>query len=170
MQNSTQWCNLYSVESKYNLRVFQSAIQRAIYRGIDAITFLLFCYIISQLFLVSVDVSLIKLTVNSALVILTVIILIKRYYRLPIHQIKRLVLYDNGLIDCDCHSHLSLHINSRIGWFGCWLILIDNRSNLNLQPIKIFIFKDCLSQQDYARLARTVLSNHRKQRASLASL
>jgi hypothetical protein len=169
MQNSTQWCNLYSVESKYNLRVCQSAIQRAIYRGVDAVTFLLFCYLISQLYLVSVDASLIKLTVNSALVIAIVIILIKRYYRLPIHQIKRLVLYDNGLIDCDCHSHLSLHVNSRIGWFGCWLILIDNRCKLHVKLIKIFIFKDSLSQQDYARLARAVLSNHRHQSASTSS-
>lgn len=169
MQNSTQWCNLYSVESKYNLRVFQSFTQRAIYRGINAITFLLFCYLISQLYLVSVDASLIKLTVNSALVILIVIILIKRYYRLPIHPIKRLVLYDNGLIDCDHRSHLSLHINSRIGWFGCWLILIDNPCKLPVKPIKIFIFKDSLSQQDYARLARTVLSNHRQQSASTHS-
>lgn len=83
------------------------------------------------------------------------------------------MLYDNGLIDCNLQSNLTLHINSRVGWFGCWLILnnelktdrkaIDRQNRtFNLKkskPIKHFIFKDSLSEEDYARLSRIVLSN-----------
>ena len=88
---------------------------------------------------------------------------------------NQLVLHDNGLIDYDSQTSFSLHINSRIGWFGCWLILINelktDEQKINIKSrstykkksksIKLFIFKDSLSSQDYARLTRKILSNRR---------
>ncbi|WP_353517489.1 protein YgfX [Thalassotalea sp. SU-HH00458] len=166
MQNSTQWCNLYSGESKYNIRLVKSSNQQAIQYCIEAITLLLVCYIIHQLYMLAIITSPLKSTVNIALILCIVIIVMKGYHRLPKHQIKYLVLHNNGLIDCDRHSQLSLHLNSRIGWFGCWLILIDSRSKQLVNPIKLFIFKDSLSPRDYCRLSRAVLSNHRKKSTS----
>ncbi|MDO6446584.1 hypothetical protein Q4493_12440 [Colwellia sp. 1_MG-2023] len=171
MQNSTQWCNLYSVESKYNIRVGQSAVQRIIKRWFDAVIILLFCHIVSQLYWAITIATSANLVAIIAFLFICNTILFKKYYnRLPIYQIKHLVLHENGLIDCDRYNHLSLHINSRIGWLGCWLILIDNSSKILGKPIKIFIFKDSLSQQDYCRLSRTILSNHRQQPASSSTI
>jgi hypothetical protein len=103
------------------------------------------------------------------------IIILLLFKDLKDSKINHLVIYDNGLIDYDFQVNLSLHINSRIGWFGCWLILIDhvkhdeaepikqtfNFINKKVVPVKIFIFKDSLSMQDYSRLTRKILSNHR---------
>lgn len=96
-------------------------------------------------------------------------------------KIKQFVLYENGLIDFEFQSNLKLHANSRIGWFGCWLVLANESSEVyaptpkkpdihlksviedikSRKPIKMFFFKDSLSELDYSRLSRQILSNHR---------
>ncbi len=45
---------------------------------------------------------------------------------------------------------------SRIGWLGCWLYLAPV-DDVRKQPTKLFIFKDSVSKQDYARLCRHIL-------------
>ncbi|MCO4799756.1 MAG: hypothetical protein KC484_11090 [Colwelliaceae bacterium] len=83
--------------------------------------------------------------------------------RKNISKLNKLVLYPNGLIDFEHDINLSLHLNSRIGWFGCWLILKKDENSLlnnkNQQLIKVYISKNSVSDVDYSRLSRHILQN-----------
>jgi len=77
-------------------------------------------------------------------------------------QNELLVLHINGEVECRVGSNFTLNVNSRIGWFGCWLLLIkDNENNDSSLTAKQkhsqFVFKDSLSASDYARLCRYIL-------------
>jgi len=61
----------------------------------------------------------------------------------------------------------SIHPNSRIGWFGCWLVLIQKTDSTNPESInhtkiirRLFFFYDQFSKEDYARLCRLVNKNN----------
>lgn len=176
MQNSTQWCNLYSVESKYNIDVNHSKNRQSIKQSCFALYLLSFVYITSQIdFFITQDYLLIFL-VTICLLMVSGVGFFLLFKAAKNSKTNQLVLHDNGLIDFDSQTSLSLHINSRIGWFGCWLILINelkaDEQKIKIQrrstykkkskSIKIFIFKDSLTTQDYARLTRKILSNHRQ--------
>ena len=73
-----------------------------------------------------------------------------------------LVLHDNGKVSVGEQKELTMHLNSRIGWFGCWLTLIHVPQGIEPTPPKktidsLYIFKDQLSSRDYARLCRHIL-------------
>jgi len=85
------------------------------------------------------------------------------YFQLsrPAEQEQYFVLHPNGQVDCLAGKEYSLHRNSRIGWLGCWLILIPlNKSSTkktDKKNIRYFIFNDSISHQDYSRLTRYVI-------------
>jgi len=75
-----------------------------------------------------------------------------------------LVLNQNGSIEIDAHNPLILHQNSRIGWFGCWLILMPQTKGLSSLPsakrtTRLYLWKDSFSAVDYSRLCRHILKN-----------
>jgi len=75
-----------------------------------------------------------------------------------------LVLNQNGTVEIDALCPLILHQNSRIGWFGCWLILTPlstalSSARLSKTPKRLFLYKDRFSAIDYSRLCRHILKN-----------
>ncbi|MDO6427424.1 hypothetical protein Q4489_10385 [Thalassotalea sp. 1_MG-2023] len=61
-----------------------------------------------------------------------------------------------GLAAVNQQSAQPIVQGSRIGWLGCWLYLAPV-NDVRKQPTKLFIFKDSVSKQDYARLCRHIL-------------
>ena len=175
MQNSTQWCSLYSIESKCNINVAYSKAKHKIIRSCLALYVFLACYSFYQLYFNDPHTQIFN---YIAVIIVLVAGFILSTYLLKSsndNHVKQLVLHRDGLIDYGEYKGLTLGINSRIGWLGCWLILIQPSINEELsskqkfllfdskriKPMKVFIFKDSLSVRDYARLSQQVLANHR---------
>jgi hypothetical protein len=77
---------------------------------------------------------------------------------------QTLVLHGNGKVAIDEQTELYTHPHSRIGWFGCWLILIKTSNNLkdshsSKLSNRVYIFEDQLSSRDYSRLCRHILKS-----------
>jgi hypothetical protein len=75
----------------------------------------------------------------------------------PAEQKQYLVLHPNGQVDCVGGKEYCLHRNSRVGWFGCWLVLIPLKKRENKSTIRYFIFNDSINPQDRSRLTRHLL-------------
>ena len=193
MQNSTQWCSLYSTESKCNITINSSKTRQIILWICSVLVFVLFfciSYLNGKLHLSITNKFPLILLDLTCLFISGSIVCFYLFIDSKNSKISQLVLHSNGLIDCELRSNLAIQGNSRIGWFGCWLKLTNNLTNelthdlkneaqtLNNQkvhqkifiselksntPINVFIFKDSLSKQDYSRLSRQILSKHREQ-------
>lgn len=159
IKSSTQWCNLYLTESKYNIAIGNAKADRY---------FKWCCYFLLVIVFFSILAPITqKDHIDSFLIFLVLIttsafiVLLKSSKKTD--EIKELVLYSNGLIDFEDDINLSLHPNSRIGWFGCWLILIKDENSLlnnkNQQLIKVYISKNSVSDADYSRLSRHILKN-----------
>ena len=73
-------------------------------------------------------------------------------------------LSNQGICSFDENIHYQLQTNSRLSFLGCWLslqpVLADNVKVLdakyNTSNKQLFIYRDSLNQQDYARLSRVI--------------
>ena len=154
IQNSTQWCNLYSNASKYNINVRNSHYKLAVYSFSGIFIFLViivnftFHYILAQSLAV---VSIISLSV-----------FLSRRNNEPI--ISSLKLTTSGEIYLHKNQvSYQLLPASRISFIGCWLVMVPNESILSQcsnaasnTPKQLFIYRDSLSNQDFSRLARVI--------------
>lgn len=173
IKNLTPWCNLFSTELKYNIDIAPSRHRYWVYSVIYIISTLLF------LWLYSLSTQLLAIVIAFiTLIILGVIFsskdmfinlsfinkFINTFFKFGRHRLNKFELH----IDGKCYFNLGqlcrLHVNSRVGILGCWLVFIRVKNSQNLiddthQPF--FIFKDSLSAQDYSRLCRVI--NHLNQ-------
>lgn len=63
------------------------------------------------------------------------------------------ILSDTGECQFNNRKILQISVNSQINLWGYWLVFTKNDTGLSKQ----FIFKDSLSSEDQARLARTIM-------------
>jgi hypothetical protein len=74
---------------------------------------------------------------------------------------RLIVLHFDGTIDCQYGANYTIMRNSRIGWFGCWLLLkkVNDDSPSSAFTLKhtLFVYRDSLYSQDYCRLCRHIL-------------
>lgn len=74
------------------------------------------------------------------------------------NTIKHLSLNSNGTIIFSDSVVWKIHVSSRVGWFGCWLLLTQLDDNtIEKNSRRIFLFSDQCEPQDYARLSRLIL-------------
>jgi len=152
----TPWCNLYYSELKYNIKVSPSthwAISILLFYGC-------FTYLTLSVF--------IGFQFWLGLGIVTFLIFSACYYlqaSTP-KKIKCLALFistenktrdhftlsDTGECQFSDKQPIQLAANSQINLWGYWLVFVSNDVKLK----QYFIFKDSLSEQDQARLARTI--------------
>jgi len=71
--------------------------------------------------------------------------------------VKELNLLPNGVVEIDNKQH-QMHVNSRIGFLGCWLCLTSNQE-VKRGVKTLFIFKSSVSEQSYSRLCRVIKRN-----------
>ncbi|WP_332871612.1 protein YgfX [Colwellia sp. Bg11-28] len=154
IQSSTQWSNLYSNASKYNINVRSSRYKLAVYSFIGILT----CLVILVSF---------TFHYNLALV-LAVLSLISLSLFLSIGDNKPItssfILTNTGVIVLDNETiSYQLLAESRLSFIGCWLVLMPNssasaqhRTHGKGYPKQFFIFRDSLHEQDFSRLARVI--------------
>ena len=71
-----------------------------------------------------------------------------------------LILEQTGKVQCLAGNNYQIHPSSRVGWWGCWLILVNNQVGQQAaKKVTYFIFAEQCSSRDYARLCRTILRN-----------
>lgn len=73
-----------------------------------------------------------------------------------------LVLHQSGAIDCQQGTDFTISSNSRIGWFGCWLLLKQNCGQVDFfRTDRLtacqFVYRDSVSASDYSRVCRQIL-------------
>jgi hypothetical protein len=74
-------------------------------------------------------------------------------------------LSTQGLVDFNVEEQWEINIKSKLSWLGCWLVLDhvsqDNKTlngpSRKKKQKSIFIFKDSVSDKQYARLSRILL-------------
>ena len=153
----TPWCSLYYSELKYNIKISPSA-NRAIF---TLLFYLVFTYLTLTI-LIGFKLWL-GLVITALFGLMTVLYrharkpLISRLLTLLIakeHNTTRFfVLSDSGLCQFNNKSAVQISANSQINLWGYWLVFKTSDEVLANQ----FIFKDSLSSQDQARLARTLM-------------
>lgn len=155
IKNSTQWSNLYSNASKYNINVRDSQYKRAVYSVIGVFTSLII---------------LVSFTFHYGIALLIAIIsIISLSLFLSISRLNRpitssLTLTKVGVVEFSNDQVIyQLLPESRLSFFGCWLVLgpsentVTQHSNPNKKyPKQLFIFKDSLHAQDFSRLASVI--------------
>lgn len=147
----SQWSTLYSAESKYSLLVNQSKIQKRLYTYCRAILILL------------VVLSLLVFNTVSLVIAVTSLFLLLILLDSKPNNIALLELYDEKKVTCGDSNKKLLHVNSRVGFLGCWLVFIDSEGAKKKQPkestYQLFLFKDQFSAKDYSRLCRYIIKN-----------
>ena len=145
IQNSAKWCNLYLNESKYRLTTNGSQTALWLKRAAVVGLFLLVFY-------VTISIGLIELTSG---ILLTAIVWLTRTKTDSPSDTLFIELTMQGQLSINQQA-FTLLPSSRIGWFGCWLVL-NPQPETNTTKREVFIFKDSLNQQDYRRLCRWLL-------------
>lgn len=159
MQSLTQWSNLYSNESKFNIKIYSSLLPRVIF---VSFAYLLVVLLVSFSFF-ELNPPLIQLFAVSFIVLLICILCVFSTRFIGFnpndrHFIQEIVIQLDGHIEVE-HNQYEMHVNSRVGLFGCWLVL-QNSFNKKLKPDTLFIVKNSVSKQSYARLCRIINRNN----------
>ena len=157
IKTSTPWCNLYYSASKYNIKVSPS-LHRAIFN-------LLFYFAFTYLFLaIFIGLTFWLFAVIGLFFCFAVYLyrqlpspLAKKYLLLITSSkhkvITNFLLFKTGECQFFAGKTVKLSASSQLNLWGYWLVFTANGS----QRSQLFIFKDSLSKQDQARLARTIM-------------
>jgi len=161
IKNSTPWCSLYYSELRYNINISPSA-HRAIF---NLLFYVGFSYIALTIFIGF------KLWLGL-LITLVLVLFIFLFQQLPVLVINKwlklftssedknatsFVLSDTGECQFSGQAALQISANSQINLWGYWLVFSAN----NFADTQYFIFKDSLSCEDQARLARSIMRAQR---------
>ena len=159
-KNLTPWCNLYLSESKYKLSLTASRYPKLVYASVVYFTLAV------TLFLIDSNVHQISVLSFVFIFYLGYFLSVKTDNKLS-KKTKKFIFIDHDLsiefyqaIDKEgeivrVSDTLSgtLSAGSRVGVMGFWLNITSETEGRPIIYNK-FIFKDCLSTQDYARLSR----------------
>lgn len=151
IQNLNPWSTLYLSESKYNLLV-KPALWSAI------------CW---PLYLVLMIAVLMLYRIAPVISVISVMLLSFGYGWLYWHDrtasnsssLSSIAISSHGEVIINQKWHYQLVANSRVGWFGCWLVLQSQADGLAQKTLTRFFAKQQFSPRDYARLTRCVLRN-----------
>lgn len=155
MKSLTPWCNLYYSASRFNIKVSPSPS-----KAVSAFLVILGACYIFGLFAVGF-----KLWFTVLILLITFIIVrcrtfILHYFQsnpLPFFSIYFLqkrhffALTETGKYQLSNRKEQQLSSSSQINLWGYWLVFIDQKRSSE------FIFKDSLSEQDQARVARIIM-------------
>ena len=164
MQNSTQWFNLYSIESKFNINIYQSVIKWLL---LVLCISLLFVALLAVYFFESAPSLVLSVSIGFILLLFLGgnIRALKQSHRyiektasIPLLCLD-LTIEGEVLFSSD--EKYFIHPSSRCGLFGCWLILMPDNGEKPKRN-SLFVFKDSVSPKNYARLCRTITRNHLK--------
>ena len=75
----------------------------------------------------------------------------------PRYFLKEITLLPEGIVEIDNNSY-QIHLNSRIGFLGCWLCLTRGMDG-KVSTETLFIFKSSVSQRHYSQLCRVIKRN-----------
>ncbi|NQZ81601.1 MAG: hypothetical protein HRT52_11350 [Colwellia sp.] len=70
--------------------------------------------------------------------------------------IRSFKIENDGKCTFSGHQEFQLGINSRVGWFGCWLVLMPVNKGRNKAFKYQFLFKNSVSSQSYSRISRII--------------
>jgi len=66
-------------------------------------------------------------------------------------------LDNNGKCIFYNYQEFQLDVSSRVGWFGCWLVLTPSLKNKKDDSVQyLFLIKDSVSSQNYSRISRVI--------------
>jgi len=71
--------------------------------------------------------------------------------------VRELIIQTNGTVELNKHVY-TLHLNSRVGLFGCWLHL-ESKQGVSKERETLFIAKNSVSIHNYCRLCRIIKNN-----------
>lgn len=157
IKNSTQWFNIFSIESKFEVTIKQPRYKRMFF-SVSVVVFILLLithYTLNDFFLASF------LLVLYILISLGMSFKKNAYY---FNNKSPLVLSLSMEDDGQCYLNGSMHIfgqvsdQSRVSFLGCWLVYHQSNNFTRGSKKAIFIAKNCLSKNDYAKLRRFILS------------
>lgn len=168
--NSTQWCNLYSTASKYNICIKQSRYHHLLLLGSG---------IFINLLLISYDTyayQFVLVTVVLTITLLSFLIARKNYGRLITLRFTLDELsvcsfessFKNTVVSTDNkRESFQLLASSRYSFIGCWLQMaslsnqalpdtLPNAINKRRKKKRLFIYRDSLSAEDFSRLSQAI--------------
>lgn len=163
MKNLTPWCSLYYSELKYNIKVSPSR-HRLIFTTLFyfcfayiTLTFLLgvplwlgfFILLLAGLIIYIIQQAIIALPPSSP----SIRKWLNLFSSIDNKATRHFILSETGVCQFNDHQALQISHHSQVNLWGYWLVFATNDSALK----QYFIFKDSLSCQDQARLARTVM-------------
>lgn len=81
-------------------------------------------------------------------------------------KLHQFVVDESGEVSFNMLSSYFLHTHSRVGWFGCWLICVENKADIQTLDAfsnakHFYIAKHRVSSTDYARLTRIIHHHNR---------
>ena len=71
--------------------------------------------------------------------------------------LKEINLLPDNIIEMDGNSY-QMHLNSRMGFLGCWLCLTPQKVS-KVKTETLFIFRSSVSQYHYSQLCRVIKRN-----------
>jgi hypothetical protein len=154
IKNSTQWSNIYSNASKYNISVKDSRYRLALYGLLIVIASLAILICFTFQYILAQSLAIISVIYFSLL------LSIKNNKAI----IDSFVLSTVGeiILNKDLGSY-QLLASSRHSFIGCWLIMIPIQTThlqhylgRKTRPKHLFLFRDSLTKQDYSRIARVL--------------
>ena len=153
----TPWCSLYYSELKYNISLSPSQ-HRAIFNLLFYFGFTYLCLSIFIGFKLWLGLAIVFLLCGGIFLYRKAgVTLSRQYLRLVTSHkhtsVKSFVLSQTGECQFIAQQRLQLSAKSHLNLWGYWLIFKPN----DTKSSKFFIFKDSLSSQDQARLARTIM-------------
>lgn len=157
-QNSTQWSNLYSNELSFKLTIYSSLLPLII---IVSIVYLL-TVALASILLFELNPPLVQFFFVMAIMLFIVVIGLcgSRFSKVREQNryfVKELTLLPNGVVEIGSKQH-QMHLNSRIGFLGCWLCL-TSKQEIKRGVKTLFIFKNSVSDESYSRLCRIIKRN-----------
>ncbi|WNC69406.1 protein YgfX [Thalassotalea nanhaiensis] len=158
MKPSTQWCKLYSIESKYSFTLQKSTLAKQVPYFLAGLIFIVLIIILANF---GLHLSYQTIFVCSAITALCTFTL-ARFSTLNTFAITAFVISDDGIITLAADKKYLLTKGCLVYSFGCALSLTEitpqvlNKRKQN-KRLNRFIFKDELKEKDYRRLCRIVL-------------
>ena len=164
MQNSTQWFNLNSNESKFSINIYRSTTKWLLIVS----CILLLLSVLLTLYFFEYDPALVLSIFISLIILLCFGVGIKAIKqsnydfntnsRIPFISLELTI---QGQVLFPSGDKYYIHPSSRSGLLGCWFVLVPDDEKESLRK-SLFIFKDSVSPKNYARLCRTITRNNIK--------
>lgn len=146
-KNLTPWCNLFSIESKYNILIGPSRYKKLFFGAVLYASTILVLSVFEQVY---IEVYLVYFYLLGPRTFLSPLFVHNQYFSIN----------NMGLCVFDNNNELQLHPSSRVSFLGCWLVFCENERACESESLNkathLYIFKDSLSDTDFSRLARVL--------------